>query len=77
MQSVGHDELTHGGVLTDLGELQNWRALVDNLRHGWVHWVCDYLAELTGVTIYRCHRRWRLILRRRAAAEERGGHWHK
>jgi hypothetical protein len=34
--------------LTDLGELQNWSALVDNLRHRLVRWVCDYLAELTG-----------------------------
>jgi hypothetical protein len=54
--------------LTDLGELQNWSALVDNLRHGLVRWVCDYLAVLTGAAIYRFHRRWRLILRRRMAA---------
>jgi hypothetical protein len=44
---------------------------VDNPRHGLVRWVCDYLAELTGVVIYRFHRRWRLILRRRAVAGAR------
>jgi hypothetical protein len=43
----GHDELTHDGVLTDLGELQNWSALVDNLRHERVRWMCKYLTELT------------------------------
>jgi hypothetical protein len=43
----GHDELTHGGVLTDLGELQNWSALVDNLRHGRVRWMRKYLTEFT------------------------------
>jgi hypothetical protein len=33
----------------------------------------DYLAELTGAVIYRFHRRWRPILRRRAGGwrEER------
>jgi hypothetical protein len=71
LQRAGHSEITHGGVLTNLGEFQNWSALVDNLRHGRVRWVCDYLAKLTRVTIYRCHRRWRLILRRREAAGER------
>jgi hypothetical protein len=44
---------------------------VDNPRHGRLHWVCDYLAELTGVAIYRFHQRWWLIFRRRAAAGER------
>jgi hypothetical protein len=44
----GHGELTHGGVLTDFGELQNWSALVDNLRHGRVRWMRKYLTELTG-----------------------------
>jgi hypothetical protein len=64
----GHGELTHDRVLTDLGELQNWSALVDNLRHGWVHWMRIYLTKLTRGVIYRFHRRWWLILRRRAVA---------
>jgi hypothetical protein len=55
LQRAGHGELTHSGVLTDLGELQNWSALMDNLRHGRVRWLCDYLAELSGAKIYRCH----------------------
>jgi hypothetical protein len=44
---------------------------VDNSRHRLVRWVCDYLVELTGATIYRFHRRWRLILRRRTVAGAR------
>jgi hypothetical protein len=66
----GHGELTHDGVLTDFGELQNWSALVDNLRHGRVRWMCKYLMELTGGVIYRFHRRWRLIPRGRAATRK-------
>ena len=50
---------------------------MDNPRHRLVCWVCDYLAEVTGVAIYRFHWWWRLILRRRAAAGENGGHWRK
>jgi hypothetical protein len=64
----GHGEPTHDGVLTDLGVLQNWSALVDHLRHVRVHWMRKYLTELTDAVIYRFHRWWRLILRRRAAA---------
>jgi hypothetical protein len=44
----GHGELTHGGVLTDLGVLQNWSPLVDNLRHRRVRWMCIYLTKLIG-----------------------------
>jgi hypothetical protein len=65
------------GFLTDLGEIPNWGAVGDDLRCGLVHWVHNYLAELTWAVIYRSHQRWRLILRRRVAAEERGGHWRK
>jgi hypothetical protein len=35
----------HGGILTDLVEILNWSALVDDLRHEGVHWLCDNLAE--------------------------------
>jgi hypothetical protein len=61
----------HGGIPTDLGEMVDWSALVDNLRHGLVRWMRKYLAEFTGAAIYRFHRRWWLILRRREAARER------
>jgi hypothetical protein len=39
--------------LTDLGEISNWGALVDDLRHGLVYWVRDYLADLMARSIYR------------------------
>jgi hypothetical protein len=42
LQRASHGDLTHDGVLTDLGGLKNWSALVDNLRHRLVRWVCDY-----------------------------------
>jgi hypothetical protein len=32
----------------------------------------DYLAELTGVVIYRFHQRWHPILRRRAGGRREG-----
>jgi hypothetical protein len=57
--------------LTDLGELQNWSALVDDLRHGLVRWVRDYLAELTTCSIYRARGRWLLNL------EWRVGGWRE
>jgi hypothetical protein len=46
---------------TDLGEMRNWEALVDDQRCELVHWVRNNLAELTGAAIYRLHRRWRPI----------------
>jgi hypothetical protein len=47
------DELTHTVFLTDLGEIPNWWALVNNLRHELVYWVRDYLAEPMAHSIYR------------------------
>jgi hypothetical protein len=38
---------------TDLGEVSNWRALVDDLRHELMDWVLDYLMEPTAHSIYR------------------------
>jgi hypothetical protein len=35
---------------------------VDNLRHGLVRWVCDYLAELMSCLIYRARGLWLLNL---------------
>ena len=67
-----HCELTHGGVLTDLGELQNWSVLVDDLRHELVCWVHDYLMEFTVCSIYRARGRWLLNLEWRTGGR-RGG----
>jgi hypothetical protein len=47
--------------LIDLGEIPNWGSLVNDLRHEWVHWVLEYLAELRACSNYRIHERWRLI----------------
>jgi hypothetical protein len=69
---------------TDLGEISNWRALVDDLRHELVYWLLDYLAELTACSIYRIPERWPVNLRwcgggrreRRALSQEIGGFHH-
>jgi hypothetical protein len=45
---------------------------VDDPSQGLVRWMRNYLAELTGVAIYRVLRRWRLILRRRAGGRREG-----
>jgi hypothetical protein len=47
--------------LADMGEIPNWSSLVNNLRHEWVRWMLEYLAELMARSIYRIHERWRLI----------------
>jgi hypothetical protein len=57
---------------TDLGEIGNWEPLVDDQRQGLVHWMRNYLAELTRASIYRVLRWWRLILRRRAGGRREG-----
>jgi hypothetical protein len=38
--------------LTNLGEILIWGALVDDLRHGLLHWVRNYLVERTEAAIY-------------------------
>jgi hypothetical protein len=48
--------------LTNLGEISNWGALVDDPRHGLVYWVRDYLAEPMARSIYRTRGRWLLNL---------------
>jgi hypothetical protein len=48
---------------TDYGEISNWRALVDDLRHELVYWLLDYLAELMACSIYRIPERWPMNLR--------------
>jgi hypothetical protein len=52
---------SHGGVLTDLGEMGNWESLVDNQRRELVLWMRNNLAKLTGAPIYRLHRWWHPI----------------
>jgi hypothetical protein len=47
---------------TDLGEVSNWRALVDDLRHELVYWLLDYLLELTTHSIYRLRGWWTVNL---------------
>jgi hypothetical protein len=46
--------------------------MVDNLRHGLVRWVCDYLAELMAPLIYRARGRWLLNLEWRARDRREG-----
>jgi hypothetical protein len=50
---------------------------VDKLRHGLVRWVCGYLAELTGVTIYKFQGRWHPILRWRAGGRTGESYWYR
>jgi hypothetical protein len=45
---------------------------VDNLRHGLVRWVCDYLAELMAGLIYRAQGWWLLNLEWRADDRREG-----
>jgi hypothetical protein len=61
--------------LTDLGEISNWGALVDDLRHRLVHWVLDYLAEPMVQSIYRIRGWWLLNLAWRDGGR-RGGLSH-
>jgi hypothetical protein len=67
---TGHREMFHGSVPTDLGEIQNWEARVNDQRRELVLWMRNYLAELTGASIYRVLRRWHQILRRCACGRE-------
>jgi hypothetical protein len=48
---------------TDLGEVSNWRALVDDLRYELMDWVLDFLAEPTAHSIYRIRGWWLMIWR--------------
>jgi hypothetical protein len=58
--------------LTDLGEIPNWGALVDDLRHGLVYWMLDYLAEPMAHLIYRIRGRWLMNLDWRAGDRREG-----
>jgi hypothetical protein len=69
---TGHGDMSHGGVLTDFGEIQNWKALVNDYGRELVLWMRNNLEELTGVAIYRLHRRWRPIRRKRAGGRREG-----
>jgi hypothetical protein len=54
---------------TDLGEISNWRALVDDLRHELMYWLLDYLAEPTACSIYRIPEQWPVNLRWRGGGQ--------
>jgi hypothetical protein len=56
----------------DLGEEENWEAMVDDQMQELVHWVCNNLAELTRASICRTHQQWRPIWRRRAGDRREG-----
>jgi hypothetical protein len=66
---------------TDLGEISNWRDLVDDLTHELMDWGLDYLAEPIARSIYRIPERWPVNLRwrgggrreRRALSQEISG----
>jgi hypothetical protein len=58
--------------LIDLGEISNWGILVDDLRHGLVYWVRDYLAEPMARSIYMDRGRWRLNLAWRGGGRRKG-----
>jgi hypothetical protein len=49
---------SHGGILTDLGEMSNSEALVNNWRQVLVLWMGDYPMELMAYSIYRLSERW-------------------
>jgi hypothetical protein len=59
-------------VLDRFGEISNWGALVDDLRHGLVYWMLDYLAELRERSIYRVRGWWPVNLRWRAGGRREG-----
>jgi hypothetical protein len=81
-QERGGRERTYGELATtsshtavfliDLGEIPNWGAVGDDWRWGLVHWVHNYLAELSGEAIYRFHRRWWLILEKICDGRRKG-----
>jgi hypothetical protein len=50
---------------------------VDDLRHELVRWVRDYLAELTGCSIYKARGLWLVNLEWRAGGRREGEHWRK
>jgi hypothetical protein len=56
--------------LTDLGEMGNLEALVDDRRRELVLWMCDYPMELMACSIYRVHERWCPIRRDCAGGRE-------
>jgi hypothetical protein len=68
--------LLNAMLWTDLGEVSNWRALVDDLRHELMDWVLDYLTKPMAHSIYRIWGRWRPIRRDCAGGrEERMNRW--
>jgi hypothetical protein len=72
LRRAGHGERLSRRGKPDSGEIPNWGAMVNDWRRGLVHGLRNYLAELTGASIYRIPRWWRLILRRRAGGRTEG-----
>jgi hypothetical protein len=68
-RGVTHDEGFTVARKTDLREMQNWEALVDDQRRELVHWVRNNLADLVNRSIYRSQQRWRPIWRRCAGSQ--------
>jgi hypothetical protein len=56
---------------TDLGEVSNSGALVNNWRHELMDWVLDYLAEPTTCSIYRIPEWWPMNLRWRRGGQRK------
>jgi hypothetical protein len=69
--------MSHGGILTDLGEMGNWETLVDNRRQELVLWMRNYLAELTGQQLIESYGGGVQFEGSVLAAGERGSHWRK
>jgi hypothetical protein len=57
---------------TDFGEVSNWGALVDDLGHGLVYWLRDYLAKPMARSIYRTQGRWPMNLTWRGGGRREG-----
>jgi hypothetical protein len=56
--------------LTDLGEMGNLEALVDDRRRELVLWMCNYPTKLMACSIYRVRERWCPIRRDCAGGRE-------
>jgi hypothetical protein len=62
---------SRSGIMADLGEIWNRRALVSNWRHSFVAWVLDYLTDPTAHSIYRLWGWWRVNLGWRGGCRRR------
>jgi hypothetical protein len=72
LKRTGHDESLSRRRKTDLGEVSNSKALVNNWRQVLVLWLGNYPTELTTYSIYRVSERWCPIRRDYAGGREGG-----